>query len=62
MKFGAPVELLWLLLIPVLAFLMWNGNRLARKRLHKLLSPDLLPRLVDSPVNWPRMVRHACLL
>ena len=62
MKFGAPGELLWLLLIPVLAFLMWNGNRLARKRLHKLLSPDLLPRLVDSPVNWLRMVRQACLL
>src|SRR6201998_1034324 len=62
MKFGAPEELLWLLLIPVLAFLMWNGNRLARKRLHKLLSPDLLPRLVDSPVNWLRMVRQACLL
>jgi Ca-activated chloride channel family protein len=62
MKFGAPEELLWLLLIPVLAFLMWNGNRLARKRLHKLLSPDLLSRLVDSPVNWLRMVRQACLL
>jgi Ca-activated chloride channel homolog len=62
MKFGAPEELLWLLFIPVLAFLMWNGNRLARKRLHKLLSPDLLPRLVDSPVNWLRMVRQACLL
>ncbi|MBV9874120.1 MAG: VWA domain-containing protein [Verrucomicrobia bacterium] len=62
MKFGAPGELLWLLFIPVLAFLMWNGNRLARKRLHKLLSPDLLPRLVDLPVNWLRMVRQACLL
>jgi Ca-activated chloride channel homolog len=62
MKFGAPGELLWLLLIPVLAFLMWNGNRLARKRLHKLLSPELLSRLVDSPVNWLRMVRQACLL
>jgi Ca-activated chloride channel family protein len=62
MKFGTPEELLWLLFIPVLAFLMWNGNRLARKRLHKLLSPDLLPRLVDSPVNWLRMVRQACLL
>jgi Ca-activated chloride channel homolog len=62
MKFGAPEELLWLLLIPVLAFLMWNGNRLARKRLHKLLSPELLSRLVDSPVNWLRMVRQACLL
>jgi Ca-activated chloride channel family protein len=62
MKFGAPEELLWLLFIPVLAFLMWNGNRLARNRLHKLLSPDLLPRLVDSPVNWLRMVRQACLL
>ena len=62
MKFGAPGELLWLLLIPVLAFLMWNGNRLARKRLHKMLSPDLLPRLVDSPVNWLRTVRQACLL
>jgi Ca-activated chloride channel homolog len=62
MKFGAPEELLWLLLIPVLAFLMWNGNRLARQRLHKLLSPDLLSRLVDSPVNWLRMVRQACLL
>src|ERR1700751_1638812 len=62
MKFGAPEELLWLVLIPVLAFLMWNGNRLARKRLHKLLSPDLLPRLVDSPVNWLRMARQACLL
>ena len=36
MKFGAPEELLWLLFIPVLAFLMWNGNRLARERLHKL--------------------------
>ena len=62
MKFGAPGELLWLLLIPVLAFLMWNGNRLARKRLRKMLSPDLLPLLVDSPVNWLRMVRQACLL
>ena len=62
MKFGAPEELLWLVFIPVLAFLMWNGNRLARKRLQKLLSPDLLPRLVDSPVNWLRMVRQACLL
>jgi Ca-activated chloride channel homolog len=62
MKFGAPEELLWLLVIPVLAFLMWNGNRLARKRLHRLLSPDLLARLVDSPVNWLRMVRQACLL
>jgi Ca-activated chloride channel family protein len=62
MKFGAPGELFWLLLIPVLAFLMWNGNRLARKRLHKLMSPDLLARLVDSPVNWLRMVRQACLL
>jgi Ca-activated chloride channel homolog len=62
MKFGAPGELFWLLLIPVLAFLMWNGNRLARKRLHKLLSPELLARLVDSPVNWLRMVRQACLL
>src|SRR6201984_3188377 len=62
MKFGAPGELLWLLLIPVLAFLMWNGNRLARKRLHKLLSPELLSRLVDSPVNWLRMVRQASLL
>jgi Ca-activated chloride channel family protein len=62
MKFGAPGELLLLLLIPVLAFLMWNGNRLARKRLHKLLSPDLLSRLVDSPVNWLRMVRQTCLL
>jgi Ca-activated chloride channel homolog len=62
MKFGAPEELLWLLFIPVLAFLMWNGNRLARKRLHKLLAPDLLSRLVDSPVKWLRLVRHACLL
>jgi Ca-activated chloride channel homolog len=62
MKFGVPEELLWLLLIPVLAFLMWNGNRLARERLRKLLSPDLLSRLVDSPVNWLRMVRQACLL
>jgi Ca-activated chloride channel homolog len=62
MKFGAPLELLWLVFIPVLAFLMWNGNRLARKRLHKLLSPDLLPRLVDSPVNWLRLVRQASLL
>ena len=62
MKFGAPEELLWLFFIPVLALLMWNGNRLARKRLHKLLSPDLLPQLVDSPVNWLRLVRQACLL
>jgi Ca-activated chloride channel homolog len=62
MKFGAPEELLWLLLIPALAFLMWNGNRLARQRLRKLLSPDLLSRLVESPVKWLRMVRQACLL
>jgi Ca-activated chloride channel homolog len=62
MKFGAPEELLWLIFIPVLAFLMLNGNRLARKRLHKLLSPDLLPRLVDSPVKWLRTVRQVCLL
>jgi len=62
MKFGAPEELLWLLLIPGMAFLMWNGDRLARRRLHKLLSPDLLPSLVDSPINWLRMVRQMCLL
>ncbi len=62
MKFGAPEELFWLLLIPVLAVLMWNGNRLARKRLHTLLSPDLLPRLVDSPIKWLRLVRQGCLL
>ena len=62
MKFGAPEELLWLLFIPVLAFLMWNGNRLARKRLHKLLSPDLLARLVDSPIKWLRIVRQLSLL
>jgi Ca-activated chloride channel homolog len=62
MRFGAPEELLWLLLVPGLAFLMWNGNRLARQRLHKLLSPDLLSRLVDSPVTWLRLVRQAGLL
>jgi Ca-activated chloride channel homolog len=62
MKFGAPEELFWLLLIPVLAVLMWNGNRLARKRLRTLLSPDLLPRLVDAPIKWLRLVRQGCLL
>jgi Ca-activated chloride channel family protein len=62
MKFGAPEELFWLLLIPILAFLMWNGNRSARKRLRTLLSPDLLPRLVDSPIKWLRLVRQGCLL
>ena len=62
MKFGTPEELLWLLLIPILGFLMWNGNRLARKRLQKLLSPDLLPRLVDSPIKWLRLVRQISLL
>jgi Ca-activated chloride channel homolog len=62
MRFGAPAELLWLLCVPGLAFLMWNGNRLARQRLRKLLSPDLLARLVDSPVTWLRLVRQACLL
>jgi len=62
MKFGAPEELFLLLLIPVLAVLMWNGNRLARKRLHTLLSPELLPRLVDSPIKWLRLVRQGCVL
>ena len=62
MKFGAPEELFWLFLIPALAFLMWNGNRLARRRLGRLLSPDLLPRLVDSPVKWLRLARQVCLL
>ena len=62
MKFGAPEQLFWLLLIPVLAVLMWNGNRLARERLRKLLSPELLPRLVDSPIKWMRMIRQGCLL
>lgn len=62
MKFGAPEELFWLLLVPVLAVLMWNGNRLARQRLHQLLSPNLLPRLVDSPIKWLRLVRQGCLL
>src|SRR5258708_12882452 len=62
MKFGAPEELFLLLLIPVLAVLMWNGNRLARKRLHTLLSPELRPRLVDSPIKWLRLVRQGCLL
>lgn len=62
MRFGAPEELLWLLFVPVLAFLMWNGNRLARERLHKLLSPELLARLVDSPIKWLRLVRQLSLL
>jgi len=62
MKFGAPAELFWLLLIPSLAFLMWNGNRVARKRLRQLLSAELLPRLVESPIKWLRTVRQICLL
>jgi Ca-activated chloride channel homolog len=62
MTFGAPAGLFWLVLVPAVAFLMWNGDRSAKKRLRQLLSPDLLPALVDSPLNWLRMVRRACLL
>jgi Ca-activated chloride channel homolog len=62
MTFGAPAGLFWLVLVPVIAFLMWNGDRSANKRLRQLLSPDLLPALVDSPLNWLKMVRRVCLL
>jgi Ca-activated chloride channel homolog len=62
MTFGAPAGLFWLVLVPAIAFLMWNGDRSAKKRMRQLLSPDLLPALVDSPVNWLRVVRRLCLL
>ena len=62
MTFGAPSQFLWLIAIPIFVFLMWSGEQSARKRMSKLLSPNLLPTLVDSPLKWLRTIRQTCLL
>jgi Ca-activated chloride channel family protein len=62
MTFGYPLALLLLVLVPVVAILMGRGDRLARRRLERIVAARLLPSLMDTVDQRLRLWRRILFL
>lgn len=62
MTFAEPYYLFGLLLLPLIFLIMWRGDRLAKKRLAKVVSPRLLRGLTDPALSFLRLARRFLLL
>jgi Ca-activated chloride channel family protein len=62
MTFAEPLALFALLLLPLIAFIMWRGDRAASKRLAEIVSPRLLGGLTNSALPFFRLIRRFLLL
>lgn len=62
MMFAEPLVLFALLLLPLILFIMWRGDRVASKRLGEIVSPRLLGGLTNSALPFFRLARRFLLL